>query len=288
MQIGIFARTFSGPSIEKILDVTRSHDLYAVHFNLQCAGTDSLPKIIDDRLCQQVREAFEKRAMEMIAISGTFNAIHPDKKLRDQLVDRTSLLIERCRDLGTSTVSLCTGTRDSENMWRRHPDNDEPEAWQDLITTLEKLIPVAENNNVVLGIEPEKANVINSAVKARRLLDEMQSPQLKIIIDGANLFEPEELSRMREVINESIELLGQDIIMAHAKDIPIEQTDYSYAAGTGALDWPSYFQSLAKIGFMGPVVLHNLKESQVDMSRDFVLSEVFKSYSQSNERNGNL
>ena len=283
MQIGIFARTFSGPSVEKILDATKSHDLYAVHFNMQCAGTESLPETINDQLCQQVCEAFEERTMEMIAISGTFNAIHPDKKMRDQLVDRTSLLIERCGDLGTSTVSLCTGTRDPENMWRHHPDNDKPESWQDLVTTLEKLLPVAENNNVVLGIEPEKANVINSAVKARRLLDEMQSPQLKIIIDGANLFAPDELSNMRAVIDESIELLGPDIIMAHAKDIPIEQTDYSYAAGTGALDWQSYFQSLAKIGFIGPIVLHNLKESQVDMSLEFIQAEVFKWFSQPDE-----
>ena len=279
MQIGIFARTFSGSSVEKILDTTKSHNLYAVHFNLQCAGRESLPEFIDDRLCQRVRESFEERTMEMIAISGTFNAIHPNKEMRDQLVDRTILLIERCRDFGTSTVSLCTGTRDPENMWRRHPDNDEPEAWRDLITTLEKLLPVAENNNVVLGIEPEKANVINSAAKARRLLDEMQSQQLKIIIDGANLFEPDELSNMREVIDEAVELLGPDIIMAHAKDIPIEQTDNSYAAGTGALDWQSYFQALAKIGFIGPIVLHNLKESQVDMSLDFIQGEIFKWFS---------
>ena len=165
MQIGIFARTFNGSSVEKILDATKSHNLYAVHFNLQCAGRESLPEYIDDQLCQQVRKSFEERTMEMIAVSGTFNAIHPNIKMRDQFVDRTILLIERCRDLGTSSISLCTGTRDPENMWRRHPDNDEPEAWQDLIMTLEKLLPVAENNNVVLGIEPEKANVINSAAK---------------------------------------------------------------------------------------------------------------------------
>lgn len=283
MQIGIFARTFNGSSVEKILDATKSHNLYAVHFNLQCAGRESLPEYIDDQLCQQVRKSFEERTMEMIAVSGTFNAIHPNIKMRDQFVDRTILLIERCRDLGTSSISLCTGTRDPENMWRRHPDNDEPEAWQDLIMTLEKLLPVAENNNVVLGIEPEKANVINSAAKARRLLDEMQSRQLKIIIDGANLFAPDDLSNMHDVIDESVELLGPDIIMAHAKDIPIEQTDNSYAAGTGALDWQSYFQALAKIGFKGPIVLHNLKESQVDMSLDFIQGEVFKWFSETTD-----
>ena len=279
MKIGIFSRTFNGSSFEKILDNIKSHHLYAVHLNLQCTGGESLPEFIDDQLCKLVCKSFEERTMEMIAVSGTFNAIHPNRKVRDQLIDRTILLIERCRDLGTSTVSLCTGTRDSENMWHNHPNNNEPEAWQDLTTTLEKLLTVAENSNVVLGIEPEKANVINSAQKARRLLNQMQSRHLKIIIDGANLFAPNYLSNMRDVIYEAVELLGPDIIMAHAKDIPIEQTGNSYAAGTGALNWQFYFQALARIGFMGPIVLHNLRETQVDMSLDFNQNEIFKWFS---------
>lgn len=278
MQIGIFSRTFSGSSVENLLDTILAHNLYAVHFNFNGAGIESLPELIDDTLCRHIYEAFEQRTMEMIAISGTFNAIHPDRKMRSRSVDRACHLIKRCRKLGTSIVSLCTGTRDPDNMWQRHPDNAEPEAWKDLITTLEKLLPVAQDNNVVLGIEPEKANVIDSATKARRLLDEMQSSQLKIIIDGANLFETTDLSRMKEVIEESIEILGPDIIMAHAKDIPIEQTGYSRAAGTGALDWQTYCQSLAKIGFRGPIVLHNLKKSQVDMSLEFLQREIFKWY----------
>src|SRR5207253_1284074 len=96
-------------------------------------------------------------------------------------------MIERCRDLGTSVAALCTGTRNTESMWRFHADNSLPEAWSDLIGTLEQLLPVAEAYGVKLGIEPEPNNVIDSARKARRLLDELSSAHLGIVMDGANL-----------------------------------------------------------------------------------------------------
>ncbi|NOY30263.1 MAG: sugar phosphate isomerase/epimerase [Planctomycetes bacterium] len=187
---------------------------------------------------------------------------------------RACRLIERAPDLGTRCVTLCTGTRDPENMWQAHPGNDSPGAWREMVASLEKLISVAEQHDVTLGIEPEKANVINSAAKARRLLDQMQSKKLKIVIDGANLFAPDDLKNMPEVLAEAFDLLGTDIVLAHAKDIAADPSKHSQAAGTGCLDWDTYFECLQKIGYGGPIVLHNLAPSQVDQSVRFVKNHV--------------
>ena len=70
-----------------------------------------------------------------------------------------------------------------------------------------------------MGMEPEVSNVVDSAQKARRLMDEMGSSRLKVIMDGANLFHTGELPRMREVLNEAFALLGSDLTLAHAKDL---------------------------------------------------------------------
>ena len=56
---------------------------------------------------------------------------------------------------------------------------------------------IASSYGLTLAIEPEVDNVVDSAVKARRLLDEMASPHLKVVIDPANLFHAGELPRMR-------------------------------------------------------------------------------------------
>ena len=97
--------------------------------------------------------------------------------------------------MGTRLVTLCTGTRDPADPWRAHPDNGTPEAWRDLTASMETAIAAAEASDVYLGIEPELANVVSSAEAARRLIDEMKSPRLRIVIDAANLFETASVGR---------------------------------------------------------------------------------------------
>ena len=73
--------------------------------------------------------------------------------------------------------------------------------------------------NATLVFEPEVNNVVDSAQKARRLLDEVRSEHLQVVIDGANLFHAGQLPRMREVLDEAFDLLGDSIRLAHAKDL---------------------------------------------------------------------
>ena len=85
-------------------------------------------------------------------------------------------------------------------------------------------------------------------------------------------------SDMAEVLREAFELLGPDIVMAHAKDITGDPRKQQQAAGTGRLDWDAYFDCMQAAGFDGPVVLHNLAESQVDESLAFVRRHAGKWY----------
>lgn len=274
MNIGIFSRTYSRPTLDGVLDAIAAHGLSQVHFNLRSAGVAALPDEIDTALCKSIRQSFEKRAMVMTSISGTFNAIHPDTAQRNADIARACQLIASCRQLGTDIVTLCTGTRDASDMWRRHPANDQPDAWNDLLQTLSLLLPTAQANDVVLGIEPETNNVINSAAKARRLLDDLRSRHLRIIFDGANLFDNPADPAMAQVLTESFQLLAPDIIMVHAKDLASPPHRPSQAAGRGCLDWHTYCRLLYAHSYNGPVVLHNLAEDEVEESIAFVKDQL--------------
>jgi sugar phosphate isomerase/epimerase len=70
-----------------------------------------------------------ERNLTMAAVSGTFNMIHPNPRKRRDGLRRLGVLAGACGQLGTSVITLCTGTRDPEDMWRSHPENDVPEAW---------------------------------------------------------------------------------------------------------------------------------------------------------------
>jgi sugar phosphate isomerase/epimerase len=264
MQIGIFAKTFARPTLAATLDAVVSHGLRCVQFNLACAGVPSMPNRIDPALVATIRREMDTRQITMAAVSGTFNMIHPDLDQRRAGMRRLRELAAACAGLRTTIITLCTGTRDPENMWRRHPDNNTPEAWRDLLESMHEAVIIAEEYGVMLAFEPEVSNVIDSASKGRRLLDELSSLRLKVVIDAANLFHAGELPRMHIILEEAFALLGKDIVIAHAKDLSRDGEAGHEAAGQGVLDYDHYLTLLRAVGFTGPLILHGLDETQVN------------------------
>ncbi len=275
MQIGIFAKTFPRPTLEGVLDAVISHGLRCVQFNLACAGLPSMPDQIAPDMASRIRSATADREITIAALSGTFNMIHPDLEIRRDGLRRLRELASVCGRLGTSVISLCTGSRDAEDMWRHHPENSSAEAWRDLVVSIREALSFAAEYDLTLAIEPETNNVVNSARKARRLLDEMATSRLKIIIDPANLFRVGELSRMKEVFDDAFELLGGDIVIAHAKDFVEEDGGIRHvAAGSGALDYDYYATWLRKIKFDGAMILHGLVEEEISGCLTFLQRNV--------------
>jgi len=262
MRIGIFTKVFERATLAERLEAVRALGLDCVQFDLSCAGVAPLPDQIAPALCDQIRNAFATHGITMSAVNGTFNMIHPDRNARQEGLRRLRELALACGSLGTSIITLCTGTRDPESMWRRHPDNDAPDAWDDLLRTMEQALMLTEETGVTLAFEPEVSNVVDSARKGRLLLDTLQSSRLKVVMDGANIFHAGELPHMRAILEEAIELLGPDIVLAHAKDLSHDGEAGQEAAGAGLLDYPLYLSLLQHTGFHGPLILHGLTEAQ--------------------------
>ena len=278
VRLGIFAKTFARPSPEGAFDALASYGLHGTQFNMSVAGLPSMPDEIDPALADRMRMAAADRSIALVAVSGTFNMIHPDVGVRREGLRRLGVLVGACERLGTSTVTLCTGTRDPEDMWRRHPDNARPEAWRDLLATMQEALETAEEHSVTLAFEPETGNVVDSAEKGRRLLDEMRSPRLKVVMDAANLFGGEDparrLSRSEEILYEAFGLLGGNLVLAHAKDV--KRSGEVVAAGKGDLDYDLYLRYVSEAGYSGPLVLHGLAEEEVAGSLAFLRRKLAK------------
>lgn len=268
MDLGIFAKTFQKKSLPEILEAALEHGLKHVQFNMLCAGLPSLPDSIESSEIGAISTEFQKRNMIISAVSGTYNMIHPDLTIRQKGLEKLSVIIDACKGLGSNIVTLCTGTRDPDDQWKAHPDNGLPAAWNDLTHSMSQALEKAERANVILAVEPELANVINTSEKARRLLDEMRSDNLKIVFDAANLFEMTSISEQHRLVDQALDLLGEQIVIAHAKD---RSSDGSFvAAGKGVLDYRHYFSGLKRVGFDGPFIMHGLSETEVPESLSYI------------------
>ncbi len=255
---GLLAIEFPHRTLAENLDAMLPAKAPAVQFDLACAVGETLPARIDAATIEAIRTGFAARGLALAALSGTYNMIHPDRVARRAGLDGLKRVIEAAAGLGCPVVTLCTGTRDPDNMWRRHPDNDRPDAFSDLVEQVKAASRAAEAHGVTLGIEPEVSNTIDSALKARRLMDEIGSDRLRIVMDGANIFHRGELARMRAILDEAFALLGDDIVLAHAKDLDRDGEAGHLPAGKGRLDYPYYLERLHRTGFRGALILHAL------------------------------
>jgi sugar phosphate isomerase/epimerase len=275
VELGVFSRTYQPIGIDRIFAQIARDGFQTIQFNFSSAGLPSLPKDWPEVIVKEVMASASQHGLTICALSGTYNMAHPDVARRG--ADRIGFtnVVRAAEFMQVPLVTLCTGTRDAMNMWSAHPDNESPEAWVALRGELDFALELAERHGVALGVEPEPGNVVGNARDARRLLDEIDDPQLKIVMDAANLLPPSSQSRQREVVAEAVALLGADLALVHTKDV--SPSGEAVAAGRGVVDFPNFLKGIVSTGYRGPLVSHNFPEKDAAYVSGFlrrVLAEV--------------
>ena len=272
MKLGIFAKTFGGTAPGAVLAAARGAGYESVQYNMACSGLDPLPLEIPDEIAEAVRAAAEENGIAMEAVSATYNIIHPDAGERERGRRAFAAIAGAARRMGTRLLTVCTGTRDAHDMWRYHAENSSAEAWEEMCREFRGLLAVAEKHDVFVGVEPELGNVVSSARRARRLIDEMEGGRVRIVFDAANLFEAADVARQHAFLDEAVELLGGWIAIAHAKD---RLADGRFGtAGDGVLDYPHYLAALKRCGFGGGLITHGLAAADAQRVAAFLRKQI--------------
>ncbi|HZK80092.1 MAG TPA: sugar phosphate isomerase/epimerase family protein [Humisphaera sp.] len=286
VRLGIFLATFRGPTLEARLDGVKSNGLDCVQLGMDCVGLPPMPDEISPEVIARIRRESAARGIEIASVQGTFNMCHPDPEFRRGGVRRIGVLAAACKEFGTPRIHICSGTRNRVSMWGYHPQNGSPEAWADMVACVRDALEIAKPSGVTLAFEPEVNNVVDSAKKARKLLDEINSPQLKVTMDGSNLFHKGELPHMSEILDEAFALVGKDIVMAHAKDVSHDGDAGHEPAGHGKLDYQRYIRLLHASGMKGPLFLHGLSQEQVPECVAYVREKMARAMAASKSGSG--
>lgn len=199
---------------------------------------------------------FEQRGIEIAAIHGYVNVIDPVPERRARGQARLACLLENWKRLGCANVSTETGTLSTVSDWADAPENATEDAYAQCRTALEQLARQGEKYEAVVSIEPYWRHVINSIDRTERILRDIQSPALRLVMDPCNYPREEELPQLRSMLDDMFRRVGEYVIIAHAKDVgPPDGGDGPNlsAAGRGVLDYPQYLGLLA--GLDRPIYL---------------------------------
>ncbi len=223
-------------------------------------GVFEIPRSVAPEVIKTICAASKRYDVEIISVNGTYNMAHPEKVVRDEGLARFEGFAEAVSAMGVKYISLCSGTRFSEQLWTYHPDNESQAAWEDCVASMRGVCAIAERLGLTLAIETEASNVINTPEKARRIMDTVGSPALKMIIDCANLFHIGQAKRenVTAVMENAFACFGKDIVMAHAKDIREGDGIDFCATGEGIVDFPLFLRLLKQYGYEGDMLLHGI------------------------------
>ena len=132
------------------------------------------------------------------------------------------------------------------------------EAYQYLLKNIKELVKEAEKYDVTVGIEGVHLFVINSPEMMKRLVDDVASDNIRVIFDPCNLINEENYLKQDEIINKMFDLLGDKIVVLHAKDFVINNGSIKGTMpGEGLLNYELIFKRLRPDI---PVIVEDLDE----------------------------
>ncbi len=274
-ELGVFARVFPPGTPDQVAQQIRAAGFTATQLNLSAVGRPTLDDSLTAAEATSIARAFTDHGVRIWGVSGTFNVIHPDAGQRRADTDRCIALIGRVRDLGADVITLCTGTRTPDNMWKAHPDNDTTAARDDLLNTLGRLISAAAAAGIRLGIEPEPGNVIIDAYAAQWLLAELgdDADKLAIVLDPSNLVTVQTAWEQDRILRHAFDVLGALTEAVHAKDV----VEFGYAApGVGVLDYNLVMSLHSRLPHPVPVIAQDLTADDAPRVYDFLAEHAAK------------
>ncbi len=137
------------------------------------------------------RRLFSDHEIDLVQFAVTYREclFDPDPGVR-QTVSRKIVDAARiAAALSAHYFLIRPGSLNSQGSWTPHRDNHTPESWSLLIETLSGIIPGLEKHGVTAVIETHLVSILRDPETCRRLIDEIGSPHLRLVMDYVNHFE---------------------------------------------------------------------------------------------------
>ncbi|MEH7304627.1 sugar phosphate isomerase/epimerase family protein [Neobacillus drentensis] len=242
MNLGIRAHDIETNLLEKLVNDIADKGLTSV----QLALSKSLPTLypglgsLSPGLARHIGNAFSHTGLQIAVLGCYFNMIHPDQVERRKGIDRFKEHLRFARDFGCSIVGTETGNVNAEIVYTEENFREKP--FMEVVESVSELVKEAEKFGVIVGVEAGVNHPIYSVQTMKCLLDIIDSHNLQVIFDPVNLLSIDNYINQEEIFEEAFELLGDRMVIFHAKDFIVEGSSLiQVPVGQGLLNYDKLF-----------------------------------------------
>ena len=198
---------------------------------------------VDFNQLSEIKKAFSDQIM---MLGAYFNPVHPDREQVKSGVHNFKKHLDIANELHADFVGSETGSL-MGSPWGYVKENHEQKTLDEVVEIFKDLTKHAENKNAYIAIEGAYAHVAYSPEKIKYIVDQINSPHLKVTIDLFNFLHIGNYEQRNKIFKQSIELLKDDIVIFHLKDFIInDQKLVQVGLGQGLMDYPYLIKEIKK------------------------------------------
>ncbi len=205
-------RKFAASEVQEIKAALKANDV--VFYNIHCAGNIIAPDPDADRWQRHMIEA-----------------------------------VHSAEEFGAQMILTHAGSMYPNRNWA-HPQNWSREAWNRTVNALKRICRETAGSKVEIALEPVNTESLNNPWAQKRLREEVGDARIMSGLDITNMVYPGIAFRMSEMIDQTFDLLQDQIRYVHAKDFVWNDMlpGMNWAMnGTGNMDYELFLARISRL-----------------------------------------
>lgn len=227
MEIGIRLHDTAGSNLEEHLRNAREQGFSCVHIAMSKVVPGfkmaDAPELLTDALADEVRGLLEKYNQRCVLLGCYLNLCSPDLSAHERTLMNYRAHLRFGKKIGALMVGTETG---APNIgYKSCPECRTEESLRLFIERVKPVVRWAEEEGMIFAIEPVTRHIVCTAERCQRVLAEVHSENLRVILDAVNLLDRENVHQAQEVVTDAIARLGDSAELLHIKDFLPDGTD---------------------------------------------------------------
>lgn len=239
IKVGIRAHDLGKFSAEELSKKVLENNFEGV----QLVFPKAIDEVVDFNNLTNIKTYFGQNP-EIFMLGAYFNPVHPDKSIVEKGINNFKQHLEIAKELNAKYVGSETGSL-MGSPWGYMPENHNQDTLDEVIRIFADLAKHAEKHDAKIALEGAWAHVAGTPERVLEVVNKINSPALKVTVDLYNFLNIENYEDRMNILDKSIELLNEHIVIFHLKDFIVQDDKLvQVGLGQGLMDYPAIIQKI--------------------------------------------